>query len=376
MRERIFLSPPHMGGRELEYIHEAFADNYIAPLGRHVDAFENSVKELTGAKYAVALSSGTAAIHLALRNLGVAQDDFVLASSFTFIGSVAPIMYEKATPIFIDCEEKSWNLDPSLLQDALELLQKSGKKMPKALILTHLYGQCADLDAILQICDRYGVVLIEDAAESLGAIYKGRQSGTLGKIGIYSFNGNKIITTSGGGMLVTDDESVATNAKFLSTQARESAPHYEHETYGYNYRMSNIVAAIGRGQMEVLGERVKRKQEIFAIYEECFKECGKIVMMPQLDGTVGNRWLTCIAIDQKSSVTPESLRLMLESHNIESRPLWKPMHLQKVFKDAPRVENGTSEKLFLRGLCLPSGTAMSDDQVRMVAKLVIDGVRS
>ncbi|MEY4504579.1 MAG: hypothetical protein RL154_875, partial [Pseudomonadota bacterium] len=255
--ERIFLSPPHMGGAELKYIEEAFKDNYIAPIGSQIDNFEKSVREFTGAKYAVALSSGTAALHLALRINGIGANDIVASSSFTFIGSVAPIMYQNAIPLFIDSDKDSWNMSPELFEEACK------KYSPKALIVTHLYGMCAKLNEIVEICNKYGVILIEDAAESLGAFYGNTHSGLFGKCAALSFNGNKIITTSGGGMLITNDENISKEAKYLSTQARENAPHYEHKTYGYNYRMSNIVAAIGRGQMEVLSDRVAKKREIF-----------------------------------------------------------------------------------------------------------------
>ncbi len=303
MNNRIFLSAPHMGGKELEYIKEAFDANYISPMGEQITKFEEAIKTYTGAKYAIALSSGTAAIHLALRTLGIKDGDEVLASSFTFIGGIAPIMYERCTPFFIDSDEDSWNIDPLLLIEALESRKKSGK-MPKALIVAHLYGQAAKMDEITAICDKYGVAIIEDAAESLGATIGGKHTGTIGKAGIYSFNGNKIITSSGGGMLVTDDERMAKEARFLSTQAKEPYLHYEHETFGYNYRMSNIVAAIGRGQMEVLPQRVERRREIFALYRELFKDIPELKLMPEIKGSVGNRWLTTFYMDNKLKKTP------------------------------------------------------------------------
>lgn len=368
MNKRIFLSPPHMGGNELSYIQEAFDSNYIAPLGHNVDAFEEQIKTFTGAKHALALTSGTAAIHLALRLLDVKEGDEVFTSSFTFIGSVVPILYEKATPVFIDCDKVSWNLDPLLLEGELGRRSAQGEKQPKALIVTHLYGQTADIGAIKKICDTYGVALIEDAAESLGATFEGQQTGTFGTAGIYSFNGNKIITSSGGGMLVSDDGDFIAHARHLSTQARDAAAHYEHTTYGYNYRMSNIVAGIGRGQMEVLPQRIDRRREIFDLYVSQLQGVEGLEFMPELPSSRGNRWLTTVVLP--SSVSPETVRLKLEEHNIETRPLWKPMHAQPLFSGAKKVVNTTSDTLFERGLCLPSGTSMSNDEVVMVARLI------
>jgi UDP-N-acetylbacillosamine transaminase len=361
-----------MGGNELGYIQEAFDANYIAPIGEQLDKFEAQVRELTGAKHAIAVSCGTAGLHLALRAYEVKDGDEVLASSFTFIGSVAPILYERCKPVFIDSDEDSWNLDPLLLLEELSRRAKASEPMPKALIVTHLYGQMAKIDEIKAICDKFGVVLIEDAAESLGASHNGKQSGTFGHIGIFSFNGNKIITTSGGGMVVTDNDEVAKTIKHLSTQAREPAPHYEHETFGYNYRMSNVLAAIGRGQMEVLDERIARRREIFDLYKQEFEEIKAIKFMPEIKGSFGNRWLTTATFDESLKITPEQIRLELEKHNIESRPLWKPMHLQPLFKDAKAVINGVSERLFERGLCLPSGSNMSDDDVYLTVKIIKD----
>lgn len=359
-----------MGGNELTYIQEAFEANYIAPLGRNVDLFEEAVKNYTGATNALAVVSGTAAIHLALRVLGVGPEDEVWASSFTFIGSVAPILYERAIPYFLDSDLASWNLDPDLLEEELRKAAARGK-LPKALILTHLYGQPANLSRIVALCDAYGVTLIEDAAESLGATFEGRHTGTFGLMGAYSFNGNKIITTSGGGMLVGHNKTLLERARFLSTQAREPVLHYEHETYGYNYRMSNIVAGIGRGQMEVLGERVRRKREIFERYKEAFASCDAISLMPELPQAQGNRWLTTITVE---GIPPSRLIRKLEEHNIESRPLWKPMHAQPLFKDAKATVTGVSDALFAKGVCLPSGTAMSNEQIAMIAQLILDEV--
>lgn len=368
MNNRIFLSPPHMGGNELTYIQEAFESNYIAPLGHNVDAFEAQIKEYTGAKYALALTSGTAAIHLALRVLGIRDGDEVMASTFTFIGSVAPILYERCTPFFIDSDTASWNLDPNLLEEELSHRAATGKKQPKALIVTHLYGQCADIKRLAAICDHYGVHLIEDAAESLGATYEGKQSGTFGKMGIYSFNGNKIITTSGGGMLVSDDEALISHARHLSTQARDHAPHYEHTEYGYNYRMSNIIAGIGRGQMEVLDERIKRRREIFNLYYNALSEIEGISFMPEIENSLGNRWLTTLMLPEH--VSPEHVRLSLEEHNIESRPLWKPMHAQPLFQGAPSLLSGFSDTLFQRGICLPSGSSLRNEEVAKIVSLL------
>jgi dTDP-4-amino-4,6-dideoxygalactose transaminase len=368
MNKRIFLSPPHMGGNELAYIQEAFESNYIAPLGHNVDSFEAQIKAYTGAKYALALTSGTAAIHLALRVLGIKDGDEVMASSFTFIGSVAPILYERCTPFFIDSDKESWNLDPNLLEEELSHRAATGKKQPKALIVTHLYGQCADIKRIAAICEHYGVQLIEDAAESLGATSEGKQSGTFGKMGIYSFNGNKIITTSGGGMLVSDDESLIAHARHLSTQAREPAPHYEHTEYGYNYRMSNIVAGIGRGQMEVLDERIRRRRAIFELYSQGLAEIEGISFMPELKGSSGNRWLTTLMLPE--AISPEHLRLALEKENIESRPLWKPMHAQPLFHGANQKITGVSDELFARGICLPSGSSLNDEDVATIISMV------
>ncbi|OHD78693.1 MAG: aminotransferase DegT [Sulfuricurvum sp. GWF2_44_89] len=368
MNKRIFLSAPHMGGNELTYIQEAFDANYIAPVGRNIDEFEKQIKEYTGAKYALAVSSGTAAIHLALRVLGIKDGDEVMASTFTFIGSVAPILYERCTPFFIDSDTASWNLDPNLLEEELSQRAKNGKKQPKALILTHLYGQCADIVRIQNICEHYGVHLIEDAAESLGATFEGRHTGTFGKLGIYSFNGNKIITTSGGGILVSDDEELISYARHLSTQARDDAPHYEHSEYGYNYRMSNITAGIGRGQMEVLSERIERRREIFNLYQQELNAIEGLSFMPELPSSVGNRWLTTILLPERLS--PENIRVALEKENIESRPLWKPMHAQPLFKDAPRRTNGTSDTFFERGICLPSGSSMDNDDIQRILSVL------
>jgi dTDP-4-amino-4,6-dideoxygalactose transaminase len=363
---RIYLSPPHLCGREQEFISEALASNWIAPLGPMVDGFEKDIRAYTGANNALALSSGTAAIHLALILEEVKPGDEVLCSSFTFAGSAFPISYMGATPVFIDSEAESWNMDPGLLEKAVQDRIKKGRK-PKAAIVVHLYGQSANMDAIMEVCGRYEIPVIEDAAESLGCFYKRQHTGTITPLGVLSFNGNKIITTSGGGMLLGHDAERIQRAKFLSTQARENLPYYEHCTIGYNYRTSNIVAAIGRGQLTVVEERVKRKREIFALYKKELGEISGIGFMPEASWNRSNRWLTCITVDEKLSGTnPETIRLELEKLNIESRPLWKPMHLQPVFKDAPAYTTGVSEKLFSQGLCLPSGTAMSEADLNRV----------
>ncbi len=361
--KRIFLSPPHISGNEQKYIAEAFESNYIAPLGPFVDRFEQSICDYTDVRHALATTSGTAAIHLALRVLGVGKDDIVLASTFTFIGSVAPILYQEATPYFIDSEAQSWNLDPDLLREAVV----SAPKMPKALILTHLYGQLADMERIVAICQEFGIALIEDAAESLGATYKGRESGTFGHFGVYSFNGNKILTTSGGGMLIGRDSVYMEKARFYATQAKEDAVYYEHKELGYNYRMSNILAAMGVAQMELLGERVRACRQIFDWYEEELRDIEEISFMPELEGSQGNRWLSTMLFEKHD---PESVRLALEEEDIESRPLWKPMHQQPLFKDALSLTNGTSERLFAQGLCLPSGTAMTHSDVKRVSAVI------
>ena len=353
-----------MCGNELKYINEVFKSNYIAPVGEYINKFENSICEYTNAKYSVAVSSGTAAIHLALRVLNIGKSDDVLASTFTFIGSVNAILYQNANPVFIDSEEDSWNLDPDLLLYYL----KNCKKIPKALIVTHLYGQTAKIDMIAEICKEYNIYLIEDAAESLGATFNGKHTGTFGDFGIYSFNGNKILTTSGGGMLVSDNKDLIEKAKFYSTQAKEPFIHYEHLEYGYNYRMSNVLAAIGVAQMEVVEKRVQKKREIFKWYNEFLREVEEISFMPELQNSRGNRWLTTLTFN-KTKYT--EILDSLEKINVESRPLWKPMHLQPLFKGAKSMINGTSEKLFNKGLCLPSSTTMTKEDVKMVCDAII-----
>lgn len=368
---RIFLSPPHMSGLEETYVKEAFASNWIAPLGPHVTAFEKEVAAYAGVKGALAVSSGTAAIHLALRLLGVGQGDIVFCSSLTFIGSVNPILYLGAIPVFIDSEPESWNMSPVALKTAFKWVLKAGK-MPKAVVIVDLYGQSADYDPLLDICNHYEVPVLEDAAEAMGSTYKGMACGTLGKFGVYSFNGNKIITTSGGGMLLSNDEEALEKALFWATQARDKAPWYQHSEMGYNYRMSNIVAAIGRGQLTVLDERVKARREVFKRYQEALGDIPGVGFMPEASYGQANRWLTVMTLDStKTSITPLEVIEALEAENIEARPVWKPMHLQPLFADCMYFthedEVSISDQLFSSGVCLPSGSSLSiDDQQRVI----------
>ncbi len=351
-----------MSGKEQQYIAEVFESNYIAPLGAFVDRFEASIQAYTGASHALALSSATAGLHLALRVLGVGEGDCVLASTFTFIGSVNAILYQGAKPVFVDSDE-SWNISPALLKRAIA----EAPEKPKALIVTHLYGQLCKLDEIAEICKKEDIYLIEDAAESLGASYHGRQSGTLGDIGVYSFNGNKILSTSGGGMLVSDNGAWIEKARFLSTQAKEPHLHYEHKELGYNYRMSNVLAAIGVAQMEVLDQRVQRRREIFAQYAQELGGIEEVDFMPEIMGGRGNRWLTTLTF---ADTAPGRVIEALDAVNIESRPLWKPMHMQPLFQDALAIVNGTSQRLFEQGICLPSGSSMRDTDVHRVCNAV------
>lgn len=357
-----------MSGNEMAYIQRAFDENYITSLGSNVTGFEEKIKAMTATPNALAVINATAAIHLALRILEVRKGDEVFASSFTFIGSVAPVLYQGATPFFIDSDSESWNMDPALLEAELDERKRSGRVLPKALILTHLYGQMGRIDTIGEICKHYGIPLIEDAAESLGATFNGRHSGTFGSFGVYSFNGNKILTTSGGGFLISPDKKAIERARFLSTQAKDDAPHYEHTTYGYNYRMSNILAGVGIAQLEVLDERIRRKREIFDFYRNALGDLDDISFMPEIKGSVGNRWLSALTF--KDYGTREKIRLALEKADIESRPLWKPMHMQPVFKECGYKANGTSEMLFEKGLCLPSGTAMETDDLKRVVSVM------
>lgn len=367
---RLYLSPPHMSGLEWAFLQEAFDSGWIAPLGPQVAAFEEEFAAKIGARHALALNSGTAAIHLALVHLGVGPGDEVLVSTLTFIASANPIVYQGARPVFIDSERTSWNMDPNLLEDALKRKARLGQR-PKAIIVVHLYGQTADMQPILDLGQRYGVPVIEDAAEALGATYRGRSAGTWGVAAAFSFNGNKIITTSGGGMLVSDDEAFVRHARKLATQARDPAPHYQHSEIGYNYRLSNLLAAVGRGQLRVLDDRVRRKREIFDLYRQLLRDVPGLTWMPEAPWGRANRWLTVLTVNPAAlGVTREDLRLALEAENIESRPLWKPLHLQPVFRGAEVFGGTVAEDLFAHGLCLPSGTQMHDADVRRVVQVL------
>ncbi len=357
----------------MELVMEAFASNYIAPLGPMVDAFEREFAKISGLSHAVALSSGTAAIHLALNIIGVGPGDVVLASTLTFIGSVTPIIFQGAEPFFIDSDYTSWNMDPELLRDELARRAKRGK-LPKAVVPTDIYGQCSDLDAILDACAPYCVPVVVDAAEAFGAKYKGRGAGVGARAAIFSFNGNKILTTSGGGMLASDDERLIEKARFLSQQARDPAPHYEHSQIGFNYRLSNVLAAIGRGQLRVLDDRISRKREIFSHYKDSLSDLPGIEFMPEPAWSRSTRWLTVVLITPETfGADPEAVRLALEAENIEARPVWKPMHLQPVFSSgamAGKAGGEVAEDLFRRGLCLPSGTAMTDDDLDRIVTVI------
>ena len=367
-----------MGGREQEFIREAFETNWVVPLGPNVDAFEKALAAyLREDKHVVALSAGTAALHLGLILLGAGVGDEVICQSFTFSASANPIMYQGAKPVFVDSEASTWNMDPVLLEEAIkDRLRKTGK-LPKAIIPVHLYGMPARLDRICEIAGRYGIPVLEDAAEALGSEFKGRKCGTFGELAALSFNGNKMITTSGGGALVCRSEEEAGQVKFYATQARDAAPHYQHSHIGYNYRMSNICAGIGRGQMFVLEEHVARRRAIHALYTSLLKDIpGISVLQNPSSDFDSNFWLTCITVDPLvAGCTRENIRLALDADNIESRPLWKPMHLQPVFAEAPFYGNGTSEHLFDIGLCLPSGPTLTDEDIRRVAGVIRGLVR-
>jgi dTDP-4-amino-4,6-dideoxygalactose transaminase len=368
--DRTHLSPPHMSPRDRELLLDAFDSNWIAPLGPHVSAFEQEFAEKVGTKSAVALSSGTGALHLAMKLVGVEPGDDVLVSTFTFSATANAVTYCGANPIFIGSESKSWNICPQLLEDELAERAKTNR-LPKAVVTVDLYGQCCDYDPILAICNRYDVPLIEDAAEALGASYGGKSAGQFGKIAIFSFNGNKIITTSSGGMLVTDNEAWAEKARFWATQSRDPAPHYQHSEIGYNYRMSNLLAAVGRGQLSVLDERVAARRANFDFYRDHLGGLPGIEFMPEPDGYFSTRWLTCLTIDpSKFGATQEDVRLALEAENIESRPLRKPMPLPPIFAKSPHRGNGFSEHLFETGLCLPSGSALAENDLERIATLI------
>jgi dTDP-4-amino-4,6-dideoxygalactose transaminase len=368
-KDKIWLSSPHMGGDELEFVKEAFASNWIAPVGPHIKAFEQALALSTGVPYCAALSSGTAAIHLALIILGVQEGDEVICSSFTFSASCNPIIYLKARPVFIDSEPDTWNMDPILLEEAILYRRSKTGNFPKAIILVHLYGMPAKLEELTGVAKKYNIPIIEDAAEALGSTYKGRSVGSFGSLGVYSFNGNKIITTSGGGALVSDNQQYIERAHFLSTQAREKEPHYEHKEIGYNYRLSNVCAAIGRGQLNVLKDRVAQRRAVFNKYQALLGDHLSIEFLNEpAPDYFSNRWLTTVLFNNKDQ--REQVRMKLDQENIESRPLWKPMHLQPAFKDAIQFTNGTSEQLFERGLCLPSGSNLSASGIDRIATLV------
>ncbi|MCX0371587.1 DegT/DnrJ/EryC1/StrS family aminotransferase [Clostridium perfringens] len=373
-KKRIFLASPHMGGMEKEFVQEAFDTNWIAPLGPNVNNFEKEIEEYTGSKSSVALVSGTSAIHMSLKAIGIKDGDRVFCSSLTFAASCNPIAYEKGEPVFIDSEPGSWNMSPVALKKAFIECEKEGK-LPKAVIVVHLYGQSADMDKIKEICNEYNVPIIEDAAESLGATYKGVQTGTIGSYGIYSFNGNKIITTSGGGMLVSHNEDKINKVKFWITQARDNARHYEHTEIGYNYRMSNVVAGIGRGQLRVLDKRIAKKKEIYETYKEAFKDIEDIEMMPVCEYGEPNYWLSCMMINEYSKVKPIDVILALEEENIESRPIWKPMHMQPVYKEYKFFNHNddgkaVSEIIFDNGLCLPSDTKNTEEDMKRIINTI------
>ncbi len=369
-RPRIYLSPPHMGGREYELLTEAFESNWIAPLGPHVDAFEREFAQVVEVQHAAALSSGTAALHLALRLLDIGPGDEVLCSTLTFVASANAIAYVGARPVFIDADPGTWNIDPRLVREELESSARSGR-LPRAAITVDLYGQSADHEPILEACKEYGVPVIEDAAEALGATYHGHPVGGFGRFGVFSFNGNKIMTTSGGGMLVSQDGEAIERARFLATQARDPAPHYEHSVVGYNYRLSNLLAAIGRGQLEVLAERVEARRANFDAFLQALGDLPGLEFMPEADYGRASRWLTCLTVNPGTfGADREEIRLALEADDIEARPVWKPMHLQPVFASC-RVRGGeVAADLFARGLCLPSGSALSASEIERVVSIV------
>lgn len=367
MKDKIWLSSPHMSGNEIKYINDAFESNWIAPLGPNVTAFENELAEYLNIKHVAALSAGTAAIHLALIILGVKAEDEVIVSSFTFSATVNPIVYLGAVPVLIDSEEDSWNMSPELLEKAIIDGLARGKK-PKAIIIVHLYGMPAKIKELMNVANNYDIPVIEDAAEALGSKYDGKSCGTFGEMGILSFNGNKIITTSGGGALVSNNEEYIKKARFLATQARDKAPHYQHSQIGYNYRMSNVLAGIGRGQLEVIEERVAKRRSNFELYCNNLNHLVGISFLQVTQPFFPNRWLTTILVDpiKTKGISRDDIRLALEKENIETRPLWKPMHLQPIFKNYPSYLNGVSERLFNTGLCFPSGSNLSDQDLDRV----------
>lgn len=370
-KPKIYLSSPHMGSKEFDYVKEAFDTNWISPVGPHITAFESGLAMYNSISHCAALSSGTAAIHLALIILGVKQNDEVICSSFTFSGTCNPIVYEKAIPVFVDSELQTWNMDPTLLEHAIvDRIQKTGKT-PKAIIIVHLYGMPAKIEEIMAIARKYGIPVIEDAAEALGSTVNGRKLGTFGDLGVYSFNGNKIITTSGGGALVSNNEDWINKARFLATQARDQAPHYQHSQIGFNYRLSNICAGIGRGQLQVLNERIEARRANFDKYRSYLSDYKGFNFLSEPAGYFSNRWLSTVIIDPSiAKCDREKLRLALEKENIEARPLWKPMHQQPIFASYPNYQNGVSDQLFDNGLCLPSGSNLTQTEFSRIIEVI------
>jgi len=377
MKEKIWLSPPHMGGKEQKYINEAFETNWIAPLGPNVDGMESDLTRITEKKYALTLNSATSAIHLALIILGVKQGDYVICQDFTFCASANPIVYLGASPVFVDSEKDTWNMSPAYLEQSILACMNgtiNGKaQKPKAIIPVHLYGVPAKMDEIMAIAHKYEIPVIEDAAEAIGSTFLNKPCGSFGELGVLSFNGNKIITTSAGGALVSDNEEYIKHARFLSTQARDQAPHYQHSQVGYNYRMSNINAGIGRGQLEVLQDRVLKRRQNFEFYKEKLGDIKGFQFLEEPKNAFSNRWLTCLLVNplETNGVDREAIRLALEKENIESRPLWKPMHLQPIYENSPYFGEGFSAELFEKGLCLPSGSNLSDEDLHRVVNAVL-----
>lgn len=378
MKTKIWLSSPHMGGDEQAFVKEAFDQNWIAPLGPNVNGFEEDLQNYNNVNAVAALSAGTAALHLAMILLGVKAGDEVIASSFTFSATVNPITYLGATPVLVDSEEDTWNMSPLLLEKAIKERIAKGKK-PKAIMVVHLYGMPAKIKEIVEVASRFDIPVIEDAAEALGSKYQGQALGTFGKMGVYSFNGNKIITTSGGGALASNDTDLIAKSRFLATQARDAAPHYQHTHIGYNYRMSNITAGIGRGQMKVLDDHIALRRQNHMFYQEIFKEVeGVTVFTEPSEDYYSNHWLSCVVVDPSKTggISREDLRLAMEKENIECRPLWKPMHMQPVFADCPFYGDGTAERLFETGLCLPSGSNMTDEDRERIAAVLKEVFKS
>ncbi|HLP08060.1 MAG TPA: aminotransferase class I/II-fold pyridoxal phosphate-dependent enzyme [Opitutaceae bacterium] len=364
---RLFLSPPDIGSDEQRFVAEAFATNWVAPAGPHLAAFEREMCAASGAKAAVAVSSGTAALHLALRLVGMRPGDEVFCSTFTFVGSANPILYEGGRPVFVDAERRTWNMDPALLADALAQRARTGR-LPRAIIVADIYGQCADWEPLLAAAAQHQVPIIEDAAEAVGALYRGRWAGTFGRIGVYSFNGNKILTTSGGGMVLSAEPALVDRAHKLATQAREAAPHYEHAELGYNYRLSNVLAGIGRGQLRGLPERIARRRALYERYRAALGDLPGVEFRPEPPGWCGTRWLTCLLVDGRA--TRDAVLAALEADNIEARPLWKPLHRQPLYAEAECIGGAVAEDLFTRGLCLPSGSGMTDSDLQRVVRIV------